>query len=75
MRPCSHSGTLIPSSCDPSRSHVYYDYNISGMITAMDDAVSLIMRAFQKKQYMDNLLVVFTSDVREYYICFTLATT
>lgn len=32
------------------------------MITAMDDAVSLVMRAFQKKSYMDNLLVVFTSD-------------
>lgn len=34
----------------------------SGMITAMDDAVSLAIRAFQVKNYMDNLLVVFTSD-------------
>jgi hypothetical protein len=42
--------------------HVY-PFIATGMITAMDDAVSLVMRAFQKKSYMDNLLVVFTSDV------------
>ncbi|KAK3101824.1 hypothetical protein FSP39_006605 [Pinctada imbricata] len=34
----------------------------SGMVSAMDDAIGAIMTAFRKYKYMNNLLVVFTTD-------------
>ncbi|KAK3581481.1 hypothetical protein CHS0354_031814 [Potamilus streckersoni] len=34
----------------------------SGMVTAMDEAIGKIMTALREHEYMDNLLLVFTSD-------------
>ncbi|KAL4224867.1 hypothetical protein ACF0H5_015563 [Mactra antiquata] len=59
-----HSPLQVPKKYSNQYSHIGNKNRriYSGMITAMDDAVSLIMRSFQQKRYTDNLLVVFTSD-------------
>lgn len=33
------------------------------MVTAMDDAIGQVTRALEDNGYMDNLIIVFTTDV------------
>lgn len=59
-----HSPLQVPKKYSNQYSHIKNKNRriYSGMITAMDDAVGHVMNAFRKKNYMRNLLVVFTSD-------------
>ena len=43
---------------------------MSGMVTAMDEAVRKVMIAMRKYKLTNNLLVVFTSDVSTIYYIF-----
>ena len=40
-------------------------FSVSGMVTAMDEAVNKVMTAMRKHKLTNNLLVVFTSDVSD----------
>lgn len=59
-----HTPLQVPKKYSNQHGHVKNRNRriYSGMISAMDDAVSLVYRALQKKKFTNNLLVVFTSD-------------